>query len=255
MAKGAVVKFADGSGLEQEGEPLEWIDLLSRISHSDFVFAPDAPFRNIMSEISPYEVARVVDAAIIKHGKSIRAKKQVERDTQALAVAAMVEQAYITGARELAAEGIRGGLVSPELALKIRERFDALYRQLWRNTASRAATILMRVRASVHNKGHKSRPLRLDAVNSARARSDDEILAYIARDAPLIPPHSIEEYQEFMLARIVPAVRQFMREGKLDILQDLSDMTVDHQYNVDAHAGRVRLRLNSHVAAWKAKTQ
>ena len=111
--RGAVLRFADGSSLS--GDVFGWIEILRNLSTPGFNYEARNPFHTLMRDVSPFELAQLVDFAISKHHSQIKSLKDLERDCQALEVDCMVEQAYLAGAREMFNAGLRAQLVPADV--------------------------------------------------------------------------------------------------------------------------------------------
>ena len=248
MTKGAIYKFADGA--ELQGEVFGWIEVLRNLSNEDFSYEEGHILRNIRQEISPYELSKIVDYSIIRHRKSIRNLKKLERDCQKLAVTCMVEQAYMAGARELLFEGIQAKKVSESDELYVRSKLTERWNRLWAVIAGAAAELLTRVQKNVQLKGKKSRPILLDDVNSAKAMLDQEILFAIQSQFPRHLGFRSDGFANHMRAGIVPEVKRYIREGKLPSGNDAAT----YQEAVDLHARRLRRRLKLTPKALQEKS-
>lgn len=249
MVKGAVLRYADGSKLE--GDVFGWIEILQCLSVPDFFFQAPHPFANVMNDVSPFELAQVVDYAIKKHRKDIRKLKDVERDCQALEIVCMVQQSYLAGAREMFVEGLKLGLVPNDIEKEVRGKLKDRWILLWRQAAGQAYNILARINQNVHAKGRKAHPLRTSDVASLIGRTDDAVLDNIhARATPDVALAS-KQYADHMYAGIVPEVKRFIREGKLT--SGLRDD--DFQYHVDKHAKRIRDRFAAYQNRFTQKAK
>jgi len=241
---GAILRFADSSDLS--GNFLAWIIPLKDLSEG-FTYPLGHPLHAIMDDLSPFELAKIVDGAIRKHHKDIRNLKKIQLACQALEVWCMVEQAHLAGARGIFAEGEKLQKVTPEEIQEYRSQFAKRWEEIWRVAAHGAYDLLVRIDQHVRLKGKKARPATLADIASVRALVDEGILLNIHRRKPnTIPDRSIA-YVEYMREGIVPEVKEAIRTGLLSGGRDPGNI----QHHVDVHARRLRKRLEKHLASKK----
>ena len=242
MTKGAIEIFADGS--ELEGEPFGWIEVLGNLGNPDFTYGSGHPLENIISESTPYELAKIVDCAVIKYRLDLKGElKNLQRLTQSFAVECMVNQAYTAGARELLFFGIQEGAISNESAIAGTQKIESYRKQSWRQAAKHAAILLRKIEFHVKRKGMRGQPSKLQTLGNGRSRIDEELLTEIdelAQRHNLIDRDSTK-YKEFMLDNLTLYVKKFVREGKYDLSNPY-----EYQASIDAHALRLRRRLKAH---------
>ena len=236
MIAGAVSRFADSDGLS--GDAFGLMEPLRELGNPGFFYSSEHPLYNIMDDVSPFELAKLVDYAIGKHRKDIRKLKELERSCQDLEIACMVEQAYMAGAREIFLEGMRLGIVPNEIENDMRNRLTAHWDKVWRAAAVRTYELLQVVHSNVHAKGAKKRPKVLTTHGTLNSRIDAAILAAINARVPHFRFGSIE-HAEHMRHGIVPEIRRYIREGRLSGGMN----PLDYQLAVDRHAKRIRRRL------------
>ena len=246
MVEGIVLRFADGGDLV--GDVFGWVEHLRNLSKPGFYYDADNPFHDIMDEVSPFELTKLVDYAIRKHRSDIRKLKALELECQRLEVFCMVEQAYMAGAREVFLEGVRLGLVPTENASEMRQRIKSRWEALWRLVAGGVCDQLSHIRQNVQFKGRKSRPATATDVNSLKGQLDESILADIHNRAPKLDLSS-DEYAIHMKEGIVPEVKRYIRVGKLAGGADPSDF----QEAVDKNSRRLRRRLDEHLEKFRRR--
>ena len=242
MIKGAVPSFVDGSFLS--GDEFAWIQVLRELSNPEFRYPEEHPGRNIRTELAAVQLTYVVDAAIKTHRNSIRKLKDKERDCQAMAVSAMLADAFESGALELLSLGVERGKVTAEDEAYVRNGIAARRLKGWCLVASACADLLEKIQTNVLLKGTKSRPFTGSDINSIVALTDQQLLYDIQCRIPKYLDTRSEDYWTIMFNGIAPEVRRYLREGKLPTTTD-ELAGVDLQMVVDAHARRLRNRCRA----------
>jgi hypothetical protein len=211
-----------------DSDILEYLPTLLALSRPQTVIEPNSP----VLEISAVSFARVAEAAVEQHVRSLRrgSISEYRRRARRLIEGVLGEERFHSGRRHELQRLGDDGLLSADTIKEGLQSVEERERVIWRLAAGDAAEILRDIKARKERIGKKGRAAGSGTTDKLLRRQDTEILKEAAA-------HAASKTRAGIAAAIPPIVRERLRRGQLRTLGTTT------QEAVDRHSKRLRAVL------------